>query len=279
MRNYSCRWRFFSSKPGRTLRAVGGFVLVLTLCAVTCRRERPAGEEKAGGGEILVAAAVSLKDAFAEISRLYQARSGVRVIFDFGGSGELQKQIELGAPVDVFASAGEREMDELAAKGLIVQSSRADFVKNRLVLIVPSNSHLAIESLSDLERPQVKRIAVGNPLTVPAGHYAQQALHSAHLWEKLHDRLILAEDVRQVLEYVIRGEVDAGLVYSTDVEIAHGKVKEVGEAPEGTYGPIRYPIAVLSAAKSPVAAERFVQFVRSTEGQNVLRKFGFAPVE
>jgi molybdate transport system substrate-binding protein len=254
-------------------------MLIAVICLAGCRRQLPGREEKTGGGEIVVAAAVSLKDAFSEIARLYEARSGVRVIFNFGGSGELEKQIEFGAPADVFASAGEREMDELAGKGLIVEPSRADFVKNRLVLIVPNSSQLSIRSFADLERAQAQRIAIGNPLTVPAGHYAEQALESAGLWKKLHDRLILAEDVRQVLEYVIRGEVDAGLVYLTDVEIAHGKVREVGEAPEGTYGPIRYPIATIRGSKRLFAAKRFVQFVLSADGQNVLKKFGFVPVE
>lgn len=276
------RWDLFLKRNlrlGRGRRALVALALAGMICLAGCRRSRPASGAKAGQGEIVVAAAVSLKDAFGEIARLYQDQTGVRVLFNFGGSGELEKQIEFGAPADVFASAGEREMDELAHKGLIADSSRADFVANRLVLIVPTGPQPSIRAFPDLADARVKRIAIGNPRTVPAGHYAQQALRGAHLWEKVRDRLILAENVRQVLEYVVRGEVDAGLVYSTDVEIAHGQVREVGEAPEGTYGPIRYPIAPLSAAKRPVAARGFVQFVLSSDGQRILKRFGFASVK
>jgi molybdate transport system substrate-binding protein len=244
-----------------------------------CSRSSAPQENAAPKNEILVSAAVSLKEAFAEIAIRFQSETKTKVVFNFAGSGELEKQIEFGAPVDVFASAGEREMDELASKGLIDPSSRGDFAENTLALIVPSNPTVSEISFSDLAQSQFKKVAIGNPQTVPAGHYAQQALVNNKLWERVKDRLVLAENVRQVLEYVARGEVDAGLVYSTDVKVAAGRVKVISEAPHGSYGPVRYPIAAIKGNRSPDAARQFVAFVLSSHGQEILAKHGFAPVK
>ena len=227
----------------------------------------------------MVSAAVSLKDAFEALARRFEPGSGVKVVFNFAGSGELQRQVEFGAPADVFASAGEREMNELEKQGLIDAASRADFAGNSLVLIVPATSAFAATTLGDLARPQFKRIAIGNPQTVPAGHYAQQALQRNRLWGEVQDRLILAENVRQVLEYVAHGEVDAGLVYATDVGVGHGRVKVLAPAPEGTYGPIRYPIAIVKSSRCRAAARKFLEFVLGAEGQSVLRQYGFEAVK
>ncbi len=173
--------------------------------------------------KIVVTAAISLKEAFSEIGRLYQNRTRSQVIFSFAASGELEKQIEAGAPVDVLASAGKKEMDQLQAKQLIDQVTRADFARDIFVLVVPTDAKLELHSFADLERPSVKRLAIGNPRTVPAGQYAQQLLHKIQLWPKLESRLVLAENVRQLLDYVVREEVEAGIVYATDVQIGQGK--------------------------------------------------------
>jgi molybdate transport system substrate-binding protein len=130
-----------------------------------------------------------------------------------------------------------------------------------------------------LAGPQVQRIAMGNPKTVPAGLYTQQALRNLHLWPKLESRLIFSEDVRQALDYVMRGEVDAGIVYATDVGIAGGKVRRVAEAPAGTYGPIRYPIAAIKGCAHPKAAKQFIKLVLSSEGEKILAHYGFQAVK
>jgi molybdate transport system substrate-binding protein len=248
------------------------FVAVLSAC------KRTSAPQKAGG-EIVVSAAASLQNAYGEIAHRFEERTGVKVVLNFGASVELEKQIEFGAPADVFASAGEREMNALAAKGLIDGPSREDFAANVLVLVVPSSSASPLNSFSDIARASVKRISIGNPQTVPAGHYAQQALEATGLWDKVHARLIFAENVRQVLEYVTHGEVDAGLVYSTDVAVARGRVKVVARVPEGTYGPIRYPIAVVKSTHHGEAAQQFVQLVLSARGQDILAQYGFIPVK
>ncbi len=162
--------------------------------------------------EITVAAAISLKDVFREIGQIYELRTGTKVNFNSSASGILQKQIEGGAPVDVFASAGEKQMNKLEAKGLIVQESRRDFGRNVLVLVAPIDSQLNILSFNDLDNPKLKRLAIADPKTVPARQYTQQLLANMKLWEKVQPQRILSENVRQALDYVVRGEVDTGIV-------------------------------------------------------------------
>jgi molybdate transport system substrate-binding protein len=239
---------------------------------------RPSGAH-AADPQILVVAAVSLENAFQSIAHIYKRNTGVSVTFDFGASGALEKQIEAGAPADVFASAGEKEMQELQSKGLIELSTRANFVRNSLVLVKPAGSKPRLSSFSELRKPQVKMIAIGNPKTVPAGRYAKELLQNTRLWLALKPRLVFAEDVRQVLDYVDHGEVDAGIVYATDVGIAHGRVVMAARAPDGEYGPVLYPIAVVKDSRNDRAAREFVQTVLSPAGMTILKKYGFLPAK
>jgi molybdate transport system substrate-binding protein len=258
------------------------FVTLLALafvCASFACSRRGVLSSEGGDGQITVAAAISLKDAFLSLAQLYQERTGDKMNFSFSASGELMRQIEAGAPIDVFASAGQREMDDLQRKGLVETATRADFARNSLAIVVPAGSTLGLNAVADLAGPAVKRISIGNPKTVPAGMYAQQLLVHAHLWEQLQPRLIFTENVRQVLEYVERGEVSVGIVYSTDVGIAHGRVQVAARAADGTYGPILYPIAKIRGSPHQGAAREFVRFVLGPEGQRVLEKFGFLPAK
>jgi molybdate transport system substrate-binding protein len=249
--------------------------LLLSLLIPLLVEGKSAHTTSAQAREIVVAAAISLSEAFNEIGRLYHQRTGDTVTFSFASSGELEKQIEAGAPVDVFASAGEKEMDQLQAKQLIDQSTRANFARNTLVLVVPVGSKAALHSFAELEEPSVQRIAIGDPKTVPAGQYAEQLLRNMKLWPKVESRLILAENVRQVLDYVVREEVEAGIVYATDVNIAKGKATVVASAPDQGYGPILYPIAVVKESSGAQAARGFVNLVRSPDGVRILAKYGF----
>jgi len=174
--------------------------------------------------------------------------------------------------VDVFASADEKTMDQAAAKNLIVPATRHDFVKNALVLIQPADSKVSVRSINDLGQVSVKRIALGNPETVPAGRYTKETLTSAKLWEAVQAKLVPGESVRQTLDYITRGEVDAGFVFATDAKIAGSKVKLVSEVPTTT--PVTYPIAVVAASKNP-KAKAFVDFVLSPAGQKILQEYGF----
>lgn len=248
--------------------------LVLALCG--CDAGAPTSNgERDDAGSLTVSAAASLKEAFTEIGNLYTRRTGRGVNFNFGASGALQKQVESGAPVDVFASAGAKQMDDLAARGLIDTSTRLDFARNTLALVVPNDSTLDLSALADLADPRVKKVAVGNPRTVPAGQYAEQAFGRAGLSDALRDKLVVAEDVRQVLDYVARGEVDAGLVYATDARAAGERVRVAAVAAEDTHDPILYPAAVVRDSGRKRAAREFVDFVAGEEGQSVLRRYGF----
>jgi len=228
--------------------------------------------------ELTVSAAVSLKDAFNEVAELYEKRTGTKIHFNYGASGALQKQIESGAPADIFASAGAKQMDELASRNLIVPDTRTDFAGNSLVLIIPAKG-LTLSSFSDLSNPSVKKVAVANPKTVPAGQYTEQTLHNLKLLPQLQSKLIFAEDVRQVLDYVAREEVDAGVVYSSDAFSAGSRVKVVASAPNDSHDPIRYPIALVRDSQQKEAARKFIDLVLSTEGQAALVKHGFQTIK
>jgi molybdate transport system substrate-binding protein len=271
-------------RPGAAL-AVRRFCLLAMIILIAaaghaCRGSEPPGSNRdsQAGREITVSAAVSLRDAFREISKQYEGRTGAKINFNFGASGALQKQIESGAPVDVFASAGIPQMDALATQGLIAPETRRDFARNALVLVVPADSTSGPASFKDLGGAKVKKLAIGNPKTVPVGQYAEQTLTRLGLWQQLQPRLILAEDVRQTLDYVARGEVDAGIVYASDVRATGNRVRTVATAPADTHDPILYPIAVVKASSRQEAARAFIEAVMSDEGQGVLEKYGFERV-
>jgi len=226
--------------------------------------------------ELLVSGAISLRESLQQIGALFERRlSQVKVVFNFGASGVLQQQIERGAPVDVFVSAAPKQMDELQAKGLLLDDTRRTLTANQVVLIKPPDLRFGLGSFKDLMKSEVKRIAISNPRTVPAGEYAREVLTSLKLWDALEPKLILTENVRQALVYVIRGEVEAGLVYATDAQSAGREVQVAAAAPEGSHRPVIYPIAVVTASKVPALARAFVDLALSDEGQEVLRAHGF----
>src|SRR6185436_16849609 len=195
--------------------------------------------------ELTFSVAVSLKEAVEELGRGFMAaRPGVVIRYNFGASGDLQKQIEAGAPVDLFVSAAARQMDELEKKALILPATRRTFARNVLTVVKPADSKIDIARPADLLDPRVTRIVIGNPKTVPVGQYAEESLRALGLWEKLQPRLVFSENVRQALDYVARGEVDAGFVYTTDAVRAQG-VREAFRPAEDTYRPVIYPAVVV----------------------------------
>jgi molybdate transport system substrate-binding protein len=224
--------------------------------------------------ELIVSAAASLTNAFGEIGKKFEiANPGTKVVFNFGASGALLQQIDKGAPVDVFASADQKTMDQAAEKGLIISGARKDFVSNELVLIIPLGARAPIKALQDLTSGKIGKVAMGNPETVPAGRYAQEVLTNEGLWEELKPKFIFGESVRQVLDYVRRGEVDAGFVFATDAAVAKDYVSVAVETPK--HKPITYPISVVGSTKNKETAWRFVDFVLSREGQEILFTYGF----
>ena len=230
--------------------------------------------------EITVSAANSLKNAFEEIGKLYESKDkGTKVVFNFGASGDLMRQIEGGAPVDVFASAAQKDMDSLDRKGLIASASRADFAENTVVLIVPAIAKASMKSFEDLKTSSIKKIAVGNPKTVPAGRYAEEVFTYYKIRDAIKDKLILTENVRQALDYVARGEVDAAVVYSTDAMIRAKELKVVATAPEQSHKPVVYPIAIVKGTRNEKAVKDFITLVTSPDGKKILEEYGFKAVK
>ena len=228
--------------------------------------------------EVAVSAAISLKDSLDEIGKLYEkAHPGAKISFNYAGSGTLQRQIEQGAPVDIFFSAAEKQMDDLQTKGLIDAGTRRDIVRNQLVLIVPA-SNTTTHTFEELSSPSVKVVALGEPSTVPAGSYARQSLERLGLWGSVDRKVVLAKDVRAVLTYVETGNADAGMVYQTDAQGSQ-KVRIVAVAPADSHDQIIYPAAILKGAKNSPAAAPFLAFLSSSEAREVFAKYGFLPAE
>jgi len=249
-----------------TSRLAAALLLVLVM-AVPARAQ-----------EVTLSVAISMREAVQELGRSFSAsRPGLTLRYNFGASGDLQKQIEAGAPVDLFISAAQRQMDELEKQRLIVATSRRVFARNVLVAVKPSDSRVDVSKPADLLGARVTRIALGQPKTVPAGQYAEESLRALGLWDRLQPKLVFAENVRQVLDYVARGEVEAGFVYTTDAAVRASEVKEAFRAPEDTYRPVLYPAAVVVGAKQPVIAQAFLDLLVSRDGQAVLAKHGFQP--
>ena len=228
--------------------------------------------------DLTLSVAISMKEAVEELGRVFvQQRPGVRLRYNFGSSGELQKQIEAGAPVDLFVSAAQRQMDELDQQGLIVRDSRRLFARNVLTVVKPADSRRALAKAQDLLDPRVGRIVIGNPRTVPVGQYAEESLRTLGLWERLQPKLVLAENVRQALEYVARGEVDAGFVYATDAVVRTDRVTEAFRPGEETYRPVLYPAAVVTTSTQPALGRAFIGLLLGAEGQVALARLGFQP--
>lgn len=228
----------------------------------------------AQAADLTVSAAASLTHAFRDLGPAFEAQNpGTKVLFNFAASDALLAQIAKGAPVDVFAAADQDAMDRAEAQKLLAPGSRHNFAGNMLVLVAPSDSALTLLSLADLRGAAVRRIALGNPSGVPAGRYARGALEAAGLWAAVEPKAVFAQNVRQSLDYVARGEVEAGFVYRTDAAVQKDKVKLAFAVPTGT--PILYPVATVAAGPNADAARRFVAFVLSPAGQAVLARHGF----
>ncbi|AMG39315.1 molybdate ABC transporter substrate-binding protein [Achromobacter xylosoxidans] len=228
----------------------------------------------AHAGDLVVSAAASLTNAFKDVAQAYEKEhAGTKVILNFGASDVLLQQIVKGAPADVFASADQKAMDKAVEEKAVKPESRVDFAANQIVLIVPTDSKANITALKDLTRDDVKRIAYGNPASVPVGRYTQGALQAAGLWDAVQAKSVLAQNVRQSLDYVSRGEVDAGFVFATDAAVMPDKVKVAVRVPSRT--PVTYPIAVTARDTAAKEAKSFVAYVMSPAGQEILSRYGF----
>lgn len=225
--------------------------------------------------EIVVSGAASLTNAFKDIAAVHEKNhEGTRVVLSFAASDVLQRQIVNGAPVDVFASADQVAMDKAVSAGVIKAGTRQDFARNEVVLIVPADNRKAITSVAALAEKDITRVALGNPDSVPVGRYTRGALQESGEWGVVQSKQILGQNVRQVLDYVARGEVDAGFVFATDAAVLDDKVNVVASLKSPV--PVLYPVAVVQHGANNAGAADFLKTMFSDEGQQILRKYGFS---
>lgn len=254
--------------------------LVASLVTIACafpapQRASEANSPAASSIALTVSAAASLQTALTDLQAIYaETQPDIRLSYNFGSSGSLQQQIEQGAPVDLFISAAPTQMNALETKGLLRNETRRDLLTNQVVLIAPK-ADTALKDFQGLTDRAIERIAIGDPASVPAGKYAQEVFASLGLTADVQPKLILGKDVRQVLSYVETGNVDAGIVYTTDAKVSD-RVRAVATAPPQSHSPIVYPIAVLQQSEQPEAAIAFAQFLSSDRAQTVFKQYGFA---
>lgn len=253
------RW----ANPGRKPWLV--FVLGLLLLALGA---------PASAATVTVFAAASLTDSLKEIAAGYEKKSGDKIVFNFAASGLLARQIEEGAPADIFFSADEAKASALEAKGLLVKNTRRSRLSNTLVIVTTLDSSLDLRSAEGLLDPRIKRLAVGEPRTVPAGTYAREYLAKLGLWQRLEGKVIPMDNVRSVLAVVEAGNAEAGIVYRTDAALSR-KVKNAFEAPAADGPRISYPMALLKEARQPREARKFLDHLSGGEAGQVFARFGF----
>ncbi|MBD0336967.1 MAG: molybdate ABC transporter substrate-binding protein [Cyanobacteria bacterium Co-bin13] len=243
-----------------------------------CLRLSSAPSAVAEPTELLVSAAASLQEVLQDIQPLFEeAHSEVKVTYNFGASGALLQQIEQGAPADVFISAAASQMDALEQGGLLLPESRRDLLGNQLVLVVPQDSTLNLSDFTQLTDDQVRRISVGEFRSVPAGTYAEQVFTNLGILEQVQPKLIFANNVRAVLAAVESGNVDAGIVYTTDA-LSSEQVTQVATAATDLHDPIVYPAAVIQPSGNPEMAKDFLAFLQSSPAEAVFEQHGFTLV-
>ena len=226
------------------------------------------------GAEVSVFAAASLTDSLKNIAAVYEKQSGDTIVFNFGASSTLARQIEEGAPADIFFSADEAKMDSLEAMGLIVKETRKRRLSNALVVIVASDKGAALSNVKDLLTDKVKRLALAEPSSVPAGIYAREYLQKQNLWSEIKAKVVPTENVRAALAAVEAGNAEAGIVYKTDAAISK-TVRIAQEVPVKDSPTISYPMALVKEAKQVEAAKMFLRYLDSDEAGRTFEKFGF----
>lgn len=228
--------------------------------------------------EVIVYAAKSMIDCLDELIADYEEdNSDVEITANYAGSGDLQSQIENGAPCDIFLSAAQKQMDALCDEDLMAEDTRSDLLTNEAVLVVPKDSD-TVASFEDLASDSVEKVAIGNPDSVPVGQYAQEILTTLGIWDAVNAKAVLGSDVRQVLAWCETGEVDAGIVYATDAAVTDS-VKVVCAAPEDSCAPVIYPIALTRDGAENEDAQSFLEFLKTDDAAEVFEAYGFGMAE
>ena len=241
---------------------------------VKTETEKTTEEEKVSEGEINISAAASLQDALEEITYTYEEEKDVKFNLNFGGSGALQTQIEEGAKADIFISAAQKQMKALVEGGLIEEENVSDLLINDVVLIVQKDDENKVTKIEDLANEEVTLVALGEPESVPVGQYSQEILDYYEIADLVNEKATYGSDVRQVLNWVASGEVDAGFVYRTDAMIEEG-VEIIEAAPEGSHKPVIYPAAILKDAENKELASDFLEYLKSDKALEIFENYGF----
>ena len=251
------------------LAPLAAFVIALA-CVTACKDNSPA--TSASRDELTVAAASDLTPAFEEIGREFESATKTRVIFMFGSTGMLTRQIENGAPVDLFAAANVSYVDQLEKEGLIIRDTKAVYARGRITLWTPNESTLRLQGIADLARPEVMRIAIANPDHAPYGLAAKQALQSAGIWERVQPKLVYGENIRQALQYAQTGNVEVAIVALSLSIQSTGRWTLI---PEELHQPIDQGLAVMKTTNNEKAARAFAAFIQSPQGKAIMKKYGF----
>jgi molybdate transport system substrate-binding protein len=252
------------------LAPLAAFVLALA-CVTACKDKSqttiPARDE------ITVAAASDLNPAFEEIGREFESAYKTKVVFVFGSTGMLTRQIENGAPMDLFAAANVSYIDQLEQKGLIIPDTRAIYARGRITLWTTNESTLRLESISDLTRPEIARIAIANPDHAPYGLAARQALESAGIWKRVKPKLVYGDNIRQTLQYAETGNVEVAIVALSLSMQSHGRWSLI---PEELHQPLDQGLALMKTTQNEKGARAFAAFVGGPQGQAIMKEYGFS---
>ena len=249
--------------------ALAAFLLTLA-CATTCKDGSPAGNQ--APAELTVAAASDLTSAFEEIGREFESTYKTKVVFVFGSTGMLTRQIENGAPMDLFAAANVSYIDELERKGLIIPGTKTIYARGRITFWTTRDSNLRLENIRDLARPEVQKIAIANPDHAPYGLAAKQALQSAGVWDRVQPKLVYGDNIRQTLQYAQTGNVEVAIVALSLSIPSNGRWTLI---PEELHQPIDQTLAIMKSTKNEPAGRAFITFLSSPQGKAIMKKYGF----
>jgi len=247
--------------------------LVLALACVTaCKDKTPTTPIGSSSGELTVAAASDLTPVFEELGREFESATKTKVVFVFGSTGMLTRQIENGAPYDLFAAANVSYIDQLEQKGLIIPDSKVVYARGRITLWTANESPVRFQGIADLARPEIQRVAIANPDHAPYGLAAKQALQSAGVWDRVQPKLVYGDNVRQTLQYAQTGNVEVAIVSLTLSINSNGRWSLI---PENLHQPIDQGLAIMKTTRNEPAARAFITFLSSPQGKAIMKKYGF----
>ena len=241
-------------------------LFVTLLCSISACKDTNTSPD------LTVAAASDLMPAFEEIGRAFESVHKRKVVFVFGSTGMLMKQIENGAPMDLFAAANVSYIDQLDQKGLIIPGTKAVYARGRITLWTPQESNLRLQGVADLSRPEVTRVAIANPDHAPYGLAARQALETAGVWDRVRPKLVYADNIRQTLQYAETGNVEVSIVALSLSMQSRGRWTLI---PEELHKPIDQGLGIIKTTKNEQIARDFATFLNGPEGRAIMQKYGF----